>query len=216
MIIQRSKNPYGDKHDLFRTSRVEFQKGATILVGRNGAGKTTMLRYIQEHCKTKNIPFFLWDNYTEGGDHMKSLYLFEDDLQGLAQTMMASEGEQIAFNLGRQAKKIGIFRRDNLQSESIVILMDAVDSGLDAYNIKTVQEFINLILKDTPTQDVYIIMSANNYALVRNMPCLDVQSGQYVTFASYEDYEQFVSKQYEEEDDDKKEKPRQTRGRKPW
>ena len=199
MIIQRSKNPYDDKRDLFKTSKVEFHKGVTILVGRNGAGKTTMLHYIQEHCKAKHIPFFLWDNYTEGGDHMKSRYLFEDDIQGLAQTMTSSEGEQIAFNLGRQAKKIGIFRRDNLQRESIVILMDAVDSGLDAYNIKTVQEFLGLILKDTPTQDVYIIMSANNYALVRNMPCLDVRSGQYITFASYEEYEQFVSKQYEEE-----------------
>lgn len=77
--------------------------------------------------------------------------------------------------------------------------MDAVDSGYSVDNIEDVKNFIHLILKDYENNnDIYFIISANEYEMARNEQCLDVLRGKYRTFKSYEAYRNFILKTREE------------------
>ena len=48
--------------------------------------------------------------------------------------------------------------------------------------------------------DVYLIVSANDYTMVRNEQCFDVYTGNYKSFKDYEDYYKFIMKSRERKD----------------
>ena len=73
------------------------------------------------------------------------------------------------------------------------IFLDAIDSGLSVDNIVDVKEYLfNTILKCNYGNEIYIIVSANEYEMARGEQCFDVYNGKYITFNNYEEYRQFV------------------------
>lgn len=219
------KDPYDTGRDLFKKKTVTLNPGVTVLVGCNGIGKTTFLENIQENLKKENIPVIHFDNLTEGGYNSRSESVFYGDFEFLATCMQSSEGENIILNLTNLAKKLGEFIRtgtckrsknaiveafkkasgvqEEEQTEPIKerwILFDAVDSGLSVDNIVDVKKYLfDTILEDE--NDVYIIVSANEYEMANGESCFDVHHGKYITFKDYEEYRNFIleSRKWKEE-----------------
>ena len=197
ITLNLSTSPYG--RQLYKTGIFEFMPGKTVLIGRNGAGKTTVLNLVEEYCKNNQIPYFKFDNYTKGGSTALQDYLFHGDFEGFVGGALHSEGEQIYNNLCNQSRKIGNFIRQHSDSKQIFILFDALDSGFDLDGFKQVNNLCDLILKDNSSIDVYLLISANNYGMVEGNPCYDVRSNQYVEICCYDDFKAFILKQYEDE-----------------
>lgn len=73
------------------------------------------------------------------------------------------------------------------------ILLDAIDSGFSVDNIVDLKEdLFKTILEYNFGNEIYIIVSANEYELCRGEQCFDVYNGKYITFKDYEDYREFI------------------------
>ena len=93
------RDPYGFM--MYRKGRLTLEPGVTILIGCNGAGKTTMLHCLEGELKRKDIPTLLFSNLRDGGKQSISV-LLESRRNNLAASMAtASEGEGILISLGR-------------------------------------------------------------------------------------------------------------------
>jgi len=185
------RDPYEKGKRIFEKSSVSVNPGITVLVGCNGAGKTTMLRQIEEQLENEEEPFVSFDNKTEGGQRAMDSFGFFKQFAELATMVCSSEGEQIMIVLGKQAKKVGELSRNN-QDRNIFVLLDAVDSGFSIDNICALKKYLfDLAIKNHP-KDVYIICTANSYEMARGEDCIDVISCEHVRFNDYEEYRNFV------------------------
>lgn len=195
------KCPYEEGIEIYKKSRIELKPGVTVLVGCNGAGKTTFLRFLEAALEKKKIPVMKYDNLFDGGDTARQVALSRNELSLLATLATSSEGEQIYINMSTTARKIGQFVNKNKGAEEIWLLFDAIDSGLSVDNIVEMKEFLfDLIISDNPNTDVYIVVSANEYEMCREEECFDVHSGQYVKFTDYEEYRAFILNSRKEKD----------------
>lgn len=214
--IEMWKDPYCDDVNLCNADSITFEPGVTILVGCNGSGKTTLLHRLEEQAKKDNEPVLKYDNLTAGGSMAISEVMFHGDIVSGATLMSSSEGEQIAQNLGRFASKIKHFlncgnEKDETEYDMLKsvfggkavdkttnvnrwILLDAIDSGYSIDNILELKRVFGYIMKDSEMLgvDTYIIAVANEYELANDERCLDVYSGEYVTFKTYDEYKDFV------------------------
>ena len=57
---------YGDDCEIFKNYQIKIDTGLTVLVGCNGAGKTTMLNQIEDMLDRENIPVLFHNNMTNG------------------------------------------------------------------------------------------------------------------------------------------------------
>lgn len=216
-IIKMWRNPYDAGFSTCRRKEVEFQTGVTVLVGCNGAGKSTMLHNIKDKLKKENIPVFFFDNEKNGGSNSISEAMFYGNIDFGATAMCSSEGENISMNLGKCAAKWRKFLqtgdngdRFNLLAKSIAkingeteekeisnerwILLDAMDSGFSIDNVIEMKDLFSLVLEDAKKLgiELYIVISSNEYELVHESNCMDVTEGKYMTFENYEDYKKFI------------------------
>lgn len=188
------KHPY-DNVKMYLNSKVTINPGLTVLVGCNGSGKTTLLIYIKEKLKALNIPYISYDNLMDGSYMAISTHMLYNDIASVAELATSSEGEQIYFNLGNIASDIGRFIQNNRDAAELFILLDAIDSGLSIDNILEIKEgLFKAILSDNPDKDVYILVCANSFEMSIDTPCLDVRTGKYRTFKSYNSYRNFILK----------------------
>lgn len=196
IIFNIEKNPYDIDKNLYAKNKCIFEEGVTVLIGKNGIGKSTMLHEIKVFCEKNNIKCYSYDNYKEGGQNAHNTYGFKKDFKSLARTLFHSEGEQIFYNLGQQMGIIGDFIKTNKNEKQLVILLDALDSGLDCEGFSQINDVFKTIQKDFG-RELYIILSANNYGLVDSHKCFDTKNCKYVEIKSYEDYKNFILSQYE-------------------
>lgn len=194
MIIKVDKNPYDEPKNLYKYTEVDFPTGVTVLVGKNGSGKTTLLDYIKNYCEENNISVISYDNYLQGGGNSLEAALFHDDMQTLATLACSSEGQKISVNIGNTIGFIGRSVRNAESDSKLVILLDAVDSGLSIDTIVEIKDIFNLIINDASEKnvEVFIIVSANGYEFPNGSRCLNVTNGKFVTFANYEEYKKFI------------------------
>lgn len=207
------ENPYGNGN-IFEKKSIVFNPGVTVLVGCNGIGKTTLINNIISSLKEEKIPYISFDNLRDGGDEARRKALNDEvDYGFVATSMCSSEGENIAMNIGKFAFKIGQFIRYGKKNDRLSelvkiisgnvdeevcksnerwILFDAIDSGLSIDNIDDVKELFTTILSDNMDKDVYIIVSANGYEIADNENCLDVVSGKFLRFFTYDEYKEFI------------------------
>ena len=224
--IKTWRDPYGEGFSTCRPVKINIDSGLTILVGCNGAGKTTMLRNIKEQLKKDNIPMIYFDNLHNGGSDSISKMFYNNNLAMASAMWTASEGENIILNVSmiaselrdfiqtgetNESKKekewIKLFKEDDPEEIPVPnerwILLDAIDSGLSIDNIIETKALFKLIIDDAKKQniDMYIIAVANEYELANGEKCFDVNTGKYITFSDYNDYRKFIIKSR-----DKKEK----------
>lgn len=195
MKFEIIRNYYNEKEYIYNKKNIEFEEGLTVLVGCNGSGKSTLLHQIKDLCKKEDIPCYYFDNLTEGGSNAREKAGFYGDTMFLVQSLSSSEGENINLNICNCASKIGNFVNKNANSDKIFILMDAIDSGLSIdYVIELKELLFKTILEDTSNRGLktYIIVSANEYEMVRNEKCFLIPDMKYKTFKDYDEYRNFI------------------------
>lgn len=184
---------YEEDGKIFNKTFVTIKPGVTVLVGCNGAGKTTILNQIKRTLENKDIPYLFHSNLTDGEKEYKGKALFYGDFNFVARSMMSSEGENIVNVMEEVAKKMGILSRNNPTAKELWFLLDAVDSGLSIDNIVDLKEqLFSLVLESEKGKDVYFVVSANEYELARDENCFDVIGGKYIRFDNYEEYRTFI------------------------
>ena len=218
------KDYYDEGVNLYKRGTIEINPGVTVLVGCNGIGKTTLLHQIKYRLKKENIPCILFDNLKDGGNHSVSEAGFFGDFGFMATAMCSSEGENIVMNMGKLASRLGTFVKEgkdpkyknkealariiaNENGEDFIepeipkerwILLDAVDSGLSVDNIVEIKEYLfKTILEHNYGNEIYIVVSANEYEMARGEQCFDVYNGRYASIKSYEKYRNLVLKSKE-------------------
>ncbi len=229
--IKLRKDPYDCGVNLYKKRTIEIKPGITVLVGCNGIGKTTLLHNIKDVLRKENIPCMDFNNLSDGGHNARQESLEDQDFTLLSLLSYSSEGECIALNLkkfsevavdfiktGKSMKKSDKFIRavetlckKSDEQEEIKdtikerwFLFDAVDSGLSVDNIVELKEYFFKALLDlsiSSENDIYIIVSANEYEMARGEQCMDVYNGKYLTFKDYEEYRNMVleSRKWKEE-----------------
>lgn len=185
---------YYDNHIFFKKSEVEFEPGVTVLVGCNGYGKTTMLECIKAQCRTNDIFFIEFESV---GDRQRdrSAAGFYGDINFLASSFCSSEGEKITMSLGKFARSLGSFVRNHSNVKTLVVTMDALDSGYSIDNVVEAKELLfKTVLKDCESKgiELYIFVTANAYELASGERCFDPIKGKYIRFDSYEQYRKYV------------------------
>lgn len=219
------KDYYEEGVNLYKRKTITINPGVTVLVGCNGIGKTTFLYQLKENLKKTNIPYIEYDNLHEGGRNSISEAGFNEDFAFLATAIQSSEGENIVINVGKFASELKDFVKtgkvkeknpfakafkniDGYKDEKEEflperwILLDAVDSGLSVDNIVGIKEYLfKTILEYNFGNEIYIVISANEYEMAREEQCFDVYNGKYITFKNYEDYRNMIleSKKWKEE-----------------
>ena len=210
---------YDEGFNLYKKKTITIKPGVTVLVGCNGIGKTTLLRQMENNLKKEKIPHILFDNLKSGGHNARERAGFYGDFSFLATSICSSEGENIVMNMGNLATRLGQFVKNGedpkekkytqlarsiaqINGEEICepeiskerwILLDAVDSGLSVDNIVDIKEqLFKTILEYNYGNEIYIIISANEYEMARGEQCFDVYNGKYVTFKDYEEYRNLV------------------------
>lgn len=191
---------YGeDDFKIFKKKKITIKSGLTVLVGCNGAGKTTMLNQIEDMLDRENIPVLFHNNMTNGERDLKSKATFYGDFEMVARLMSSSEGENIVNVLGEVARKMGDLSRKNPKAKELWFLFDSIDSGLSIDNVVEFKEqLVPVVLENNKDKDIYFVVSTNGYEFARGENCLDVISGEYVKFACYEEYRRFILKSKEQ------------------
>lgn len=194
-------NDWYDEDDfkIFKKNKIKIDTGLTVLVGCNGAGKTTMLNQIEDMLDRENIPVLFHNNMTNGERDLKSKATLYGDFEMVARLMSSSEGENIVNVLGEVARKMGDLSRKNPKAKELWFLFDSIDGGLSIDNvIEFKEQLIPVVLENNKDKDIYFVVSTNGYEFARGENCLDVISGEYVKFACYEEYRRFILKSKEQ------------------
>ena len=166
----------------------------------------------------------MFDNLKDGGSNSVSEAGFLGNFGFMATAICSSEGENIVMNMGKLASRLGSFVKEGVDpkekgymklAKTIIeingkeieeieipkerwILLDAVDSGLSVDNIVDIKEqLFKTILKYNYGNEIYIVISANEYEMARGEQCFDVYNGKYVTFKNYEEYRELILKSKE-------------------
>ena len=201
--IKIDKDPYGFGANLFQESYITLKPGLNVLIGCNGAGKSTLLRHIKHVCDDRNIPYYINDSRQRSTRNMVQSALFSgasDAPNFMLAQLEASEGEFHVFGLAnRVARELGQFiLYDNKNHKgNIVILLDAVDSGLSIDKIQDLKKelfgtILDEKLKPNPDMSIYIVISANTFAMIKDERAIDVQTGKEMSFTDYEEFEKFI------------------------
>lgn len=179
--------------------KTTFFPGVTVLVGCNGSGKTTLLQTIAQTCEDADIPF-----YQHYATDARGKLSFDANVKGsaiaavqLINSSFLSEGERIFDDMAYLTRRLGSFvLKDHKDDPECWIFVDSMDSGL---SIDLQEEFGNFLDDVTgkfkpEKMDIYVVMAANSYEFASRpgWTCKDVQTGEDVTFSSYEDYKDFV------------------------
>lgn len=190
--------------ELYNTEIFKFEPGVTILVGCNGFGKSTLLKQIENQLENDyNLPYIKYDNYKEGSE-LQSQTALNQEYKIFASMIQSSEGENIVIRASLIGRKIGKMFRDNPLANEYYILLDGVDSGLSIDNMVDLKKHLfDLIINDNKDKDVYIICSANSYEMTVGYKCMNILTGEYIHFNTYDEYRAFILKTKEIKDNRK-------------
>ena len=202
-ISFRLHRDYWDCGNLYNRCAHTFNKGLTVLVGCNGAGKSTTIRQIYDKLTADDRPVFRFDNISSGGNSFYSGLLegyYPGGIKVLSSLVSSSEGEKIRQNLAIEAKtglNMALKKAKESGDKELFLLFDAIDSGASIDNIIEVKDFFKLIIQDQKERndiDVFVIVSANSYEMASGEACYDIAHNKYITFKDYDDYKKFIIK----------------------
>ena len=213
-----TKEPY-DNIKIHNVDKLSFEEGLSVLVGCNGCGKTTTLYEIKEDLAAKKIPYMYFDTSTTAF-RSSEIAGGNDDFSMVATLLECSEGERMGTVLNRLAVNLREFiisgepnnyweggsalnsviqllsgkEKEEITSDERWLLFDALDSGQSIDRLDDFLQLMDLVISDGANQGktVYVILSANSYELVENQHCIDVYTGNQLSFSSYDEYKQYV------------------------
>ena len=199
------KDYYDDGVDLYTSDKLVLNPNVvTTLVGCNGSGKTTLIHQIKEKLdksfsldEDSDIKVMYFNNLSDGGNYSLEKAMFRGDMSGMATLWSSSEGERISNNVGNEIfSNLGYFINHNTYSK-IVVLLDAVDSGLDITNIdEIVTTFKNFAIVEAKKLgiELYIVVSTNSYEFCVGNDCIDITSLEHIEVNSYDEYRDLIIK----------------------
>lgn len=180
-------NDWYGLHDGFTLT---LKPGYTAIVGPNGAGKTTLLNQIKQYAEGQGIPVWEYSNVRDG-QMANDKYALAGKMELVATNMVSSEGEQVAINFGQAVSALGRFVTKT--KGTIVILLDAIDSGASIDRARDIRDLFDMVLENEKGRDVYIIMAVNHYELAKApADCVHARTGGHLAFDSYDAYADFV------------------------
>ena len=216
MITLTRMNNFADQK-LYVRSSYELHPGLRFLVGRNGAGKSTFLRIVEEYCKENNIKYVSMHEDVERGSNSLARYLnTAGSLSTFATYSMSSEGERIYINLCEKAQDIGAQIARKKKGDKFILIIDGVDSGLDIKMLQEVRSFLHMVEKSCIEQELeyYILITANNYGFIEGEQCLDVKRLSDIRFNSYQEFADFIVNIYKKEEAQQKAKETREKNKK--
>ena len=214
-VINTWRDPYDLRFSTCRPKQIVIRSGLTVLVGCNGSGKTTLINNIESELKKNNIPCYYYSNLRDGGPS-KSLSnaISENNLSLAAMAWSSSEGENITINLNNRYSQFQEFmttgrvqtRFTRLQdafgdtpyqipeTKERWILFDAIDSGYSIDNVIDLKNSISEMIRHFSDNgyELYVVVSANEFELAYQTPCMDVTNGKYMTFDTYDQFKKFI------------------------
>ena len=129
----------------------------------------------------------------DGHSHLMEALAFRDDMSGVANMFMSSEGERIIRGVGYFAQ--GLRKRiQKANPKEIWILLDAVGSGLSIDGIRDIKDLAKAVIEDNQGTDVYFVVSTNEYEFSIDADNIDVTTFKHVQFKNYEEYRKFILK----------------------
>lgn len=200
MKIKLEQDYYDTGVKLFPYRTLNLEPGITVLVGCNGSGKTTLLKQIKCHCSDSNIKYLCYDNYKEGGGHAMQNNLLLNDIKAVALDAVSSEGERIFHNINRYALKIKETVDGLKNDDEFVLLLDALDSGLDTATIDLVKKnLLHQIVSYCNKKGIiaYIVITSNSFEMGRNERCISLVDGKYHNLKTYDSYRKVIEKTFQ-------------------
>lgn len=200
MKIKLEQDYYDTGVKLFPYRTLNLEPGITVLVGCNGSGKTTLLKQLARHCSDSNIKYLCYDNYKEGGGHAMQSNLLLNDIKAVALDAVSSEGERIFHNINRYALKIKETVDGLKNGDEFVLLLDALDSGLDTATTDLVKKnLLHQIISYCDKKGVatYIVITSNSFEMGRNERCISLVDGKYHNLKTYDSYRKVIEKTFQ-------------------
>lgn len=200
MKIKLEQDYYDTGVKLFPYRTLNLEPGITVLVGCNGSGKTTLLKQIEYHCSDNNVKHLHYDNYKDGGGHAMQSNLLLNDIKAVALDAVSSEGERIFHNINRYSSKIKKAIDDLKNGDEFVLLLDAIDSGLDTATIDLVKKnLLHQIVSYCDKKGIiaYIIITSNSFEMGRNERCISLVDGKYHNLKTYDSYRKVIEKTFQ-------------------
>lgn len=184
---------------LYTCPTFSFDVGLTFIVGCNGSGKTTLMERIDDEFRWGKVDGVVSRRF-RCADIQSPLdgFLMGGGSELAATMLMSSEGERMAQALVAAFDWMWEQNRNDGVKE-IWMMLDSLDSGIDIPTLKMIRG----VLDDVPqmvSKDLYIIVSANSYALIEGRECLDVSTAKRLTFRDWTDYARFCERSHEKKD----------------
>ena len=184
---------------LFKKEEFIFDPGITILVGCNGSGKTTLMKQIESKYRWEPVDGVIAKKFSccDMDNEISRIMQFEsnkDSIHRATSMIFSSEGERMAQGLVSAFNWMWNECR-NPKTTKIFMLLDSLDSGLDIVNLNMIYNtLIEAVYTVTVVfeKQLYVVLSANDYALVNNHECLDIYEGEKIVFKDWNDYSAFV------------------------
>ena len=186
--------PFDDGMRLYSRKMVTFNPGLITLIGCNGSGKTTLMTLLKDQLRNdKDILSLSYNDRSEGHSNLMEALAFRDDMSGVANMFMSSEGERIIRGVGYFAG--GIRKRiQKANPKEIWILLDAVGSGLSIDGIQQIKDLAKAVIEDNQGTDVYFVVSTNEYEFTIDADNIDVTTFKHLNFKGYEEYRNYILK----------------------
>lgn len=195
------KNDYIDK-----TIRTALTEGITVIVGRNGYGKSSFIYSLQSQLQKKNEAFVSWSDNEYGRGNGREMMLYNNNMEGLASMTCCSEGETMMSSFSNFFfKAAGAAIRKCIASgqKELFFFIDQLDSGLDCHQLDYIKEIIaDTILPDLKSRNItgYILITANSFEVAYKEDCLDPVTGKHYKFTTLEEYKDYINSQYKDEE----------------
>lgn len=213
-IINTWRDPYDLGFSTCWPKQITIQPGLTVLVGCNGSGKTTLINNIKSELSNNNIPYYLYNNLSDGGSHFLNEAMWNNDFSLAATSFCSSEGENITININHRFSKLkefmiegriqnkstrlaDIFRNSPYEipkTKERWVLLDAVDSGYSIDNVIDIKHIFAELIQSFADNgyELFIVVAANEFELACNTPCMDVTNGKYISFETYDQFRKFI------------------------
>lgn len=210
-----------EDYGMYDYEEISLTPGLYYLVTANGNGKSTFMRNIlhndnmvqlksdmfgkpklERELKENDIVIFKYDAEDENN---KSRAMVNDgtlENTNLVQAMMFdSEGQNRYRSFVDILYRVGMAVRINKEKGNrVVILLDALDSGLDINYCKKIKEFFrDTLMNDIRYEQIWVFVAANQFALIEDQACLDVNTGEIIYFKEYGEYEKFIERKADDE-----------------